>query len=493
MLRLMLATALAFSMSGCTGTTEYQRRGVEEPLPPSFSVEALEQFDQTSEASRLDLEARSIERFDNPRFGVGIIEVDDRGLINPAQYQQVKSFVDDELKHANEAGSLLVTFVHGWHHNCATCDGNLACFRRLLSALQRREQQPNGLHRQVVGVYVAWRGRAFDGVVDYVSIWNRKWRAEDLGHRAGKEILNDLHSMWTKHKHNCLMVTIGHSLGGGFLLSAVRGRLTGDGGDAINGTGSRYRAVVRTQGSRAAATPGFKALRSRFGDVVVLINPAIEAQQYSVFDADLRGTAIASEAHAKYDQAQLPVLLVLSSTSDGPNRFLFPASRAIAAVDLLHHSDIWGRSSQVLALGHDARQLTHYLRYEGSPIYNSEEGKRVVNCGCDVDWRTVPARDSTTPSRRENTVAELVSGTTKAPFSDPSLRLTLTPERSCQTAACHPWDPHSPYMVIQADWFVIRGHDDIFNSRVVTFLADFLDAYTHDKQLRNQINSKDGY
>lgn len=475
-----LGVAIA-ALSACTVTTEYQRRGVEDPLPATVSVEDLEHATTAAEAVRLDLEARSIEQFKNPDFSLAIIEVDDRGNTNPTQYKQAMDHVEEALCDGDRhKGSLLITFVHGWHHNCATCDGNLSCFRRLLSELRRRELLPGGMGRQVVGVYVGWRGRAFSGLPDYASIWNRKWRAEDIGHRAGKEILSDLRGLW--QEHTCMMVSIGHSLGGGFLLAAIQGTLTGNAGDLVR-RGAPFRSIVRAQGSRASARPGVKALRARFGDLVVLLNPAIEAHQYDVFDRDRQG-AVESEKNATYDPQQLPILITIASEADWPNRRLFPASRGIAAVDLLHHVDIWGRSSELLALGHYAPQITHELRYKKEPASTAEASQTSPDkiplvpplCTCDVEWEQLPVRrEGSTPAKQHaKSTAELLSDPSSDDFTDPNLVLKVTSGRR--------WDTHTPYMVIKTDASMIEDHDDIFNPRVVGFLADVFDTYWKDKE-----------
>ena len=480
-----VVAVLSSILVACTVTTEYQRRGVEAPLVGEYSVQELEYPTASAEAIRLDLEARSIEKFSHPDFSLGIVEIDDRGTTNSTQYEQVKNELKKTLDAGDqEQGTLLVVFVHGWHHDCATCDGNLSCFRRLLAELRRRELLPNGYGRAVVGVYIGWRGRAFEGLADYVSIWNRKWLAEDIGHRAGKEVLNDLHALWSKHPR-AMMVTIGHSLGGTFLLSAIRGTLTGNAGNLITGR-SRFTAVVRAQASRREAGPFVKALRARFGDVVVLMNPAIEAAAYEVFNSDLRG-ALPNEKGQKYDRHQLPILITIASDADWPNRRLFPAARGIAAVDLLHHFEIWSQKSQLLALGHLDSQVTHKLSYANTRIAplapEIVEPKPQPLCTCDVEWqRFAPPPKSA--EKYETTMMQLLGAPTASGFSDPNVSLVLNRGRD--------WDVHSPYIVIATDASMMEDHDDIFNPRLVGVLADIFDAYWYDKKLIG-LEKKNGF
>jgi hypothetical protein len=156
----LVALASCVFLTGCfVSTTPYQKRGLERLHAPAIALEDLE----TNRILQLDVEGQSIERYANPEFSIGIVEFNEEGELNPAQYQQVMDLVRDELREP----AILVLFAHGWHHGCSTCDRDLTCFRRVLQALATRELSQD-LHepRRVVGLYLGWRGRRFRGSSD---------------------------------------------------------------------------------------------------------------------------------------------------------------------------------------------------------------------------------------------------------------------------------------------------------------------------------------
>jgi hypothetical protein len=67
--------------------------------------------------------------------------------------------------------ALLVVFAHGWHHGCGTCDRDLACFRRVLDYLSNIPEIKR--ERQVVGVFLGWRGRSLGKKANSLTLWNR--------------------------------------------------------------------------------------------------------------------------------------------------------------------------------------------------------------------------------------------------------------------------------------------------------------------------------
>lgn len=489
--------------AGCSLSTRYQKRGVEVPMRDNQPT--LAEFEANTTVAvdiRLDMEARSVEYFSgddptkipaaemqNAPFMVGIVELNDAGDINPTQYRQVVDEVRTSIENATKQGrqTTLITFVHGWHHSCRTCDNNLTCFRRVLHEVSRdgiRLNRP----RNVIGVYVGWRGRQFLGKADVVSIWSRKRVASRVGRRGGKELLNELHEIWWKDP-KVTMVTAGHSLGGAFLLSAVRDRLTGNVDDILRDKERTYR-VVRAAGRRSAATQkGHKADRARFGDLVILLNPAIEATDYQVFDNDLRDTSrklspdmlvpekLPPDKLAKFSENQLPVLVTIAGEEDTAVGGIFQFARAV---------QLGLTSRQRKGLGHYEPQVTHTLHFTGTLEKQTER-----RCSCSAEWGPKQVRPVVELEKRANDLfthpsGQHASGLLKGAFARPRLVLELTKSRSCESEpGCRGWDPRSPYIVVRADKSVIRDHNDIFNPVIVTFLKEYLIAYENEpgKQL----------
>jgi hypothetical protein len=451
------AAALAVSLllvSCVSSTSVYQKRGTEAPFAAEGSMTVAE-F-EASQNAQLDAEARSVERFKH--FDLGVLEITDDGLVNPAQKEQVFDMVREDLARPNEM--LLVVFVHGWHHGPHVCDRDLACFRRVMERLATSKEL-KARNSTVTGVYIGWRGESIRTKPwNNLSFWDRKNTAQHVGRTGGKEVMLELDAMYAEAKEKgktATMVTVGHSFGGALVFSAMKGLATGDAAGIIpNTTLEQTYRIVRAEGNRVEADKtGVKALRARLGDLVVLVNPAIEADQYKPFHADLPksdtgGYRPPPDKDKPYDQSQLPVLLAIASTADDAVGVAFPAGRWVAAVKDI---DIAFDRSKRTGMGHYEPHLTHKLTY---PEKEFEETPR--QCGCPKNFDS-PVNISDKPLNLHTTEVQ--------DFGD----LELTPQ--------HPetWDVHSPYLVVQTNAGVMREHSDIYNPVFVEFLTKFIRAY----------------
>lgn len=453
--RLAAVLAVSISLVSCVSSTSvYQKRGTEAPFPAPGTMTVAE-FEASQDA-QLDAEARSVERFKD--FEIGVLEITDDGLVNPSQKDQVFTMVKSNLDKPNEM--LMVVFAHGWHHGPHVCDRDLACFRRVMERLATSRELK---HRNatVTGVYLGWRGESIRTKPwNNVSFWSRKNTAQHVGRTGAKEILLELDAMYhlaKKGGKNATMVTVGHSFGGALVFSAMKGLATGDAAGIIPGTDLQqtYR-VVRAEGNRVAASEtGVKATRARLGDLVVLVNPAIEADQYKPFHADLPKSDIGKyrpppDKDKPYDKSQLPVLLAIASTADKAVGMAFPAGRWLMA---LKDIDIAFDSSKRTGMGHYEPHITHKLTYP-----EKEFAETPRQCGCPKNFDS-PVNISHKPLNLHTTEVQ--------DFGD----LEFVPQ--------HPdtWDVHSPYLVVQTNAGVMREHSDIYNPVFVEFLTKFIRAY----------------
>lgn len=476
----ILLCVSALLLGGCA--TQYQTRGTETPVMAQVPLDAFEK--ESSQPHRLDAEARSIERFSRPEFTVGVIELTDDGEVNPAQHRQVMEEVKEQLK--ADQGALLIVFVHGWHHGCRTCDSHLACFRHALNKLSWYEQTPGGRGRNVVGVYLGWRGRAILGKSDFFSIWNRKRAAEHIGRTGGKEILMGLNDAWLEQKEKgkpVTMVTVGHSLGGALVFSAVKGKMSGDVDDIVHGPDHTLR-IVRAKGERNVADKDEKAIRSRFGDLVVLVNPAIEASQYQPFNNDLPDNRfkeldpnklvqkeLPPDKNASYDNSQLPVLMTIASTADTAVGRWFPWARRLSALNVVKNAEIFTSRAESIGMGRYRPHFTHILRRNGDPVPDLDEEKReeTKQCGCEIWGQSGYDVDESYLS------LESLGLPNQGTRGEKDFQFDLVEERALG------WDIHTPYLVISADKTIIGGHNDIFNPVFTGFLRKFLAGFEEKK------------
>lgn len=472
-MRTVLGALLMLSMA-CT--SRYQLRGLQDTLP-AMTLDAF----VGDRLRQIDTEARSVEDFGD--FKVGIVEVGEDGLVNPQQWQQVLRLAEKNTKH----GGIIVTYVHGWHHDARACDPDLASFRRVLQEIAN-VQRGTVAKRNIVGIYIGWRAESTTHFpVNYLTFLSRKPIAEDVGRKGGAQVLSALHALWQRRNRDgrkVTMVTIGHSYGGAFLMSALKGSLTGEIADVIvPGTKEQQPGlrVVSTSEERKDGAK-VKAKRASLGDLVVLLNPAIEATLYIPFDRDLRDerfkgpakcphaftTQCPPEHELPYAKDQKPVLMVIASKADAAVRWVFPPSQWVTP---WNGKTIY-RASMSIGLGHFGPQVTHELTFTARDGSTLPIAKRRP---CDLLLENVANADAVHPPLAgDHTLVyrDAVSGNEIG-----TLTLKVVPKRIADRG----WDEHSPYMVIETDESVIRDHDDVFNPILTQFLIQFVAAYDETK------------
>ncbi|HEX7191392.1 MAG TPA: hypothetical protein VF381_07450 [Thermoanaerobaculia bacterium] len=473
------AAVALLSAVGCTST--YQRRGTETPLDDRITVSDLEGVQHVDQ--QLNLEARSIEQFkteNGKNFDIGVIEINDDGFSNEAQTRQVLDHVRD---HGLTEGALIVTFVHGWHHGPRVCDRDICCFRRVLDriAAARNSKGP------VTGIYIGWRGESISApVLNGFTFWDRKRIAQNNGRMDGAQVLLELDDMYRKARRtngdDITMVTVGHSFGGALVFSAMKQLVTGSVGDILGQPSLSFEGkhpcgklspddcsyrIVRAEEDRvAAAKGGHKAHRARMGDLVVLVNPAIEASQYQAFDSDLPDTPFPTywptDKTKPYADDQLPVLMTVASEADQAVGVAFPIGRFFSG---FHDPRIWAHGSLHTGMGHYEPQLTHRLDYTGDVSkLRSDEAALVKSnpvCQCTKNF-----------SASELEIASNNLDLTGTDQWFGKLHFALSANRDPKT-----WDKHSPYLVVQTTGNVISEHSDIYNPVFVSFLTKYIVAY----------------
>ena len=138
---------------------------------------------------------------------------------------------------------------------------------------------------RLIGIYVAWRGASLPGFLDYVTFWGRKSAAQRTGEVDLREFLDRLNQVYRRHNETTGkqtaqatdtapntflgLVTIGHSFGGQVLLRSVSAALEQE-LQSVTPVPGYLRSESPTQ-----PQPLGRPLRG-FGDLVVLVNPAVE-------------------------------------------------------------------------------------------------------------------------------------------------------------------------------------------------------------------------
>ncbi|MFT3717464.1 hypothetical protein [Pseudorhodoferax sp.] len=227
-----IAGLLALLCAGCTSVAPYRTIVQEAPLAPDEAECA--RYDPAADGSlrrvelraqrrteRLDCYAYAIESTD--QYKLFFVEFDEQGrFYDRAQMTRLERY----LQHMRQRGRAvarsgkpaedcsdgggglsIVTFVHGWRHNARHDDGNVQLARQVLRYTYAGEQarpqyNPARCPRQVVGIYVGWRGLsttatdAADSALlrtllapwELLSVWDRKNTAQNVAVGSVREL-----------------------------------------------------------------------------------------------------------------------------------------------------------------------------------------------------------------------------------------------------------------------------------------------------------------
>jgi hypothetical protein len=392
-----------------------------------------------------------------PAFDLNIVQLDDFGSFwNADEAAKLIQAVDAQSQAAN---TLVLLFVHGWHHNAEPGDPNLIDFKKSLQQLSAELSQPKRRETRqeltgspdikVIGIYVGWRGRSLPGWLDYGTMWWRKAAAERVGDGDVAEFLERLQRIYLRanaFKRYQLnpgktpfmgLVTIGHSFGAQVVLKSVCHEIEGD----LVERAPRQTDAVTVPSASTNPIPERVPIDS-FGDLNILLNPALEAYQYARIDGLYR--------QLSYPSAQTPQLVVFSADNDVPRQLFFPIARGITrpfrpSFRNPYQGALWGK-----ALGELPNQQTHELRLATG----------------EADTLT----DADYSEERRHRIAEY-DFTAETVFAG----IRLSPLSSPRVIA------NSPVAVVVTHDKIIDGHDGIFLLGFKKFLAPYI-AYIEGKR-----------
>jgi len=421
----------------------------------------------SDEASRFEVAASAAEIY--PEFTLAFIEFDDQGrLWSRAQLDLLDRVLASEARRDSYEGVALIFFAHGWQHDASVCDANVTCFRTFLAqvasdlATATAASPGNERPPRVVGIYAGWRGRSITPpVLRNFSFWARKRAAERIGGGELVELLTHLdqfvHKENTGGRLRSGLNIIGHSLGGTMVYEALSNVLK--------------TRVVEALGRQTSVSQQ-ENIVSGFGDIVLLINPAFEASLYAPFEDILARF----NAFSPY---QSPVLIIVESETDTPNRTWFRIGRGF---DVLFERT-GPRSSRTLlttAVGNYEPFVTHHLEIAAATTADAKTVTTgfgdVSACSCRLPLtqlseeelrrvRSFISRERSGALTREPSVPE--SSSCESGLDLGRARLTCRPNLQ----------PFRPFWVVRATDDVVRGHSGIFTGPLLSFVRhEILDA-----------------
>ncbi len=370
-------------------------------------------------------------------YYLGFVEFDDQGQVR--ERKQMQNVLNTFYNIAAKEDVLLVTFVHGWHHNAASDDTNVKSFEKTLSAISRVESKnavdDNRIARKVLGLYIGWRGESVEiPYVNDLTFWERKNTAQNVGLIGVTELLLKLEEIvnvkagmeTTEPKPlNSRMIVIGHSFGGAVVFSALQQVLSD-----------------RFIDSRRNKT--YSSDAQGFGDLVILVNPAFEAMRYAtLYD-------ISQQDCRNYFPSQLPKLVILTSEHDMATKTAFPM----------------GRFFSTLFETHGTLQR-HYCK-DGHPVaMNIKEGEADRTAiGHFKPYQTHILE--VVPDYKPTKTSEL-----KTVWSAQQAGNSLDFE-GCRLTHLNRTHPLNPYLNIKVDAELISDHNDIWGDEIVGFLRDLI-------------------
>ena len=316
-------------------------------------------------------------------YALGFVEFDDYGRFYDARQAQVLlNWLEDESQ-----PQYVVVYTHGWHHNASDNDSNVWRFKNSLREIKQRN--PN---YRVTGVYLGWRGETVKTPwLRTLTFWSRKATSETLGRGQFRDFLLQVEQ--TLKPNNATenrMLTIGHSLGAMSLYNALQT-------DWLEHLYQR---------------------RNVFGDLLVLVNPAIEARRF----AALRAAASQIGQKTASANTKWPSLMIVGSEADGMTKNPFTWSRALPALfeakpssflaPELTEASAWELNAT--AIGHYQRFITHRLEAaaelsadSGCPAIADSESRQSQSLASMDDTITAwPALPALLLNRRSDAPAE---------------------------------------------------------------------------------------
>ena len=405
-------------------------------------INELERFGDldTSNAARVAAEQADcvIERYEE--FSIGHVEFDDQG-----QYwdrNQLLAIEDELIAKADSRerpGVLMVCFMHGWKNNAAHNNGNLVSFREMLFGLAQAEhmltEQLGIKPRRIFGVFLSWRGQSnyFKGVSE-LTFWNRKKTAHKVGRGDLVSALSRLEQMRFEQqlaKNASRMIIIGHSFGGAAVFSAV----------------APYIRTVAEGESQAAKLEGEeKVAKIRgFGDLVVLVNPAFEAQLY-------QGFHLLVEETPGYSNNQHVVMMTVGAVNDTATKLYFPMGQWLGR--WLEKRKNAAQFSRIkTAVANFAAYHTHVLKLRGE---STEKTKKEIG------------RDNSMEAYKIESTADGTNSWNECLPDKTSWQIEELPERKLP--------PQFAFMTVKAEKTIVNGHSGIFLPPFIEFIRDFVAA-----------------
>lgn len=251
-----------------------------------------------------------------PSHGVNYVEIDEQGILHDRAAAEAAIRYAAAPPTAGNRMAYVVVFIHGWHHSAEAGDSNVQAFHRALAAVKHWRRDAD-----VRGIYIGWRGSSLDiPLLRYLTFWERKNTSDEIGRGALLEFLLRLErGVKPEPASTNRLVLIGHSFGASVAFNALAHVHMQRFVDGLHST---------------APGPRFRG----YGDLTVLINPAIEAMRYMPLQSAVEYYASPqSPVPLDFSQETKPRLVILASDGDLATRCTFPVARLFSTALEAHN------------------------------------------------------------------------------------------------------------------------------------------------------------
>jgi hypothetical protein len=457
---------IACLMSACVHTDDRYIRAIPTQKAQPFSEIDLNNL-QPAVLNASPYEHVSFGAGPQESFDLYTVEQDERGVL--FQRDQIEVIRERLKARAGGNGAIIIVYVHGWKHNATPCDDNMSCFRTILQQVAKTENDASAKQdyprRVVSGIYVGWRGlAACHNLPKQLSFFSRKRVAERIGAAQTRVLLQNLRDLRkelndTNKLTKTRLVIVGHSLGAGLIQSAAITELQQD----------LYSAKAQVENEKPG-TP-LPPLEG-FGDLVVLVNPAFEAQLYETFPREVRKL---QEQNHPFSNDR-PVLIIVSSTGDVPTHYLFPVVRFVGLLlqplKLARGPRYWYR--YIVTAGNYVGYRTHVASLkETAPKETApaatKKAREDSRCFSPTHNRGLSSSPSDCSCSQQTGGVDTIP-TLAAAMMTPHQEINLT------RVTLKPTDRFNgePYWVIKADTNVVKDHGDIFNPTLVSMIRELV-------------------
>jgi hypothetical protein len=320
--------------------------------------------------------------------------------------------------------------------------------------------------REVIGIYVGWRGLSVDAgeVAEDLTFWSRMATAHRVAEGSVREVLARAKAVrdaidetsWPHHQdpRSTRLVTIGHSFGGLIVYTALSQYFL----DRAVQTGMADYARSLGQDVLTDAKSRTKEIAG-YGDLVVIVNPAIEAMRYE----PIREVIEQRRGLGSFAPDQNPVFVEVTSDADLATGLAFPAGRLVNTTFESFTSDAERREA-MSSLGHYQAFWTHKLKGP-TPVADPN----TVLPPIDVYQECLAFAQFNAQWRPGGYLA-------------PGWQRQYRTKAMLTHLAQSNFDPNDPFWIVTTDQSMIRSHSDIEEPVFVDFIRQVYDDVVRLKE-----------